>query len=292
MIIAYFGTLFQVPKNIWKGVDKMGRRAKGEGSLYKTIQKNKRPKFATGGECAICKECKDRTACNNRQGYVKCEKCKNCKDECLKYCDRFYCKEIWVGQATIKGKHTTLSSHSKQDKAKTKKEKIKNQKENGTFISKSIVTLYDLADEIVEDRYRRNQTGKNGYRTNKATLKRIGKSEYTHIPIQKITDEDTKKYLDELVVESDSLIKKDYGLINCAFNKAVPNIILKNPFEKEEFKRPRSRIPKKKVSAFTVAEQKKFIHTLKDEEVKHRYKWAWLLSLYTGMRIRRSFRIR
>ena len=70
----------------------MGRRAKGEGSLYKTIQKQKRPKFANNGECAICRECKDRTACNNRQGYEKCEKCKNCKEECLKYCDRFYCK--------------------------------------------------------------------------------------------------------------------------------------------------------------------------------------------------------
>ena len=270
----------------------MGRRAKGEGSLYKTIQKQKRPKFDSRGECSICRECKDRTACSNRQGYVKCDKCKNCKEECLKYCDRFYCKELWQGQATINGKHTTLSSHSKQDKAKSKKDKVKNQKENGTFISKSTVTLYDLADEIVEDRYKRNQTGKNGYRTNKATLKRIDKSWYVHIPIQKITDKDTKKYLDELVDESDSLIKKDYGLINCAFNKAVPNIILKNPFDKEEFKRPRSRIPKKKIRAFTVVEQKNFIHTLKDEEVQHRYKWAWLLSLYTGMRIRRGFRIR
>lgn len=267
----------------------MGKRANGEGSLYKTIQKQKRKNFNPKGECAICKNCTDRTACNNRQGFVKCEKCKNCKEECLNYCDRFYCKEIWVGQATIKGKHTTLSSHKKQDTAKNKKEKVKNQKENGTFITKSTVTLYDLADEIVEDRYKRNKTGKNGYRTNKATLKRINKSWYVHIPIQKITDDDTKKYLDELVNESESLIKKDYGLINCAFNKAVPNVILKNPFDKEEFARPRSRIPKKKIRAFTVAEQKNFIHTLKDVDVEHRYKWAWLLSLYTGMRIRRSF---
>lgn len=266
----------------------MGRRAKGEGSLYKTIQKNKRPKFDSRGECAICKNCKDRTACNNRQGYIKCEKCKKCKEECLKYCDRFYCKEIWQGQATINGKHTTLSYHRKQDKAKEKKEKVKNKKENGTFISKSTVTLYDLANEIVEDRFKRNQTRENAYKTNKDTLKRLNKSSYTHIAIQQITDEDTKKFLDKLVDESDSLIKKDYGLIKCAFNKAVPAIILKNPFDKEEFKKPRSRIAPKKISAFTVVEQKKFIHILKDEEVRHRYKWAWLLSLYTGMRIRRG----
>lgn len=263
----------------------MGKRAKGEGSLYKTIQKQKRKNFDERGECAICRNCTDRTACKNRQGHDKCEKCKNCKDECLKYCDRFYCKEIWVGQATIKGKHTTLSSHSTQSKAKDKKEKVKNQKENGTFISKTTVTLYDLCSEIVEDRYKRNKTGKSGYKTNKDTLKRLNKSWYVHIPIPKITDEDTKKFLDELVDESESLIKKDYGLVNCAFEKATPNIILKNPFDKEEFKKPRSRIATKKVRAFTVAEQKKFIHILKDEVVQHRYKWAWLLSLYTGMRI-------
>lgn len=263
----------------------MGRRAKGEGSLYKTIQKQKRPKFAATGECAICKNCTDRTACNNRQGYIKCEKCKNCKEECLKYCDRFYCKEIWQGQATINGRHTTLSSDYTQAKAKDKKEKVKNQKENGTYIEKSTVTLYDLCDKIVEDRFKRNQTGKNGYRTNKATLKRLNKSWFVHIPVQKLSDEDIKNFLDELVEESDSLIKKDYGLINRAFDKATPNIILKNPFDREEFKRPRSRKAKKKVRAFTVAEQKKFIHTLKDEEVEHRYKWAWLLSLYTGMRM-------
>lgn len=260
--------------------------------MYKTIQKQKRKCFNPKGECAICKNCTDRTACNNRQGFEKCDKCKNCKEECLIYCDRFYCKEIWIGQATVKGKHTTLSSHKKQEKAKSKKEKVKNQKENGTFISKTSATLYGLCSEIVEDRYKRNQTGKNGYRTNKATLKRLNKSWYVHIPIQKITNEDTKKFLDELVDESDSLIKKDYGLINSAFNKATPNIILKNPFDEEEFKRPRSRIAKKKVRAFTVEEQRKFIHTLYKEEVKHRYKWAWLLSLYTGMRIRRSSCIR
>lgn len=266
----------------------MGRRAKGEGSLYKTIQKQKRPKFATTGECAICKNCTDRTACNNRQGYEKCIKCKNCKEECLNYCDRFYCKEMWIGQATINGKHTTLSSHKKQEEAKNKKEKVKNKKENGTFISKSSVTLYDLCSEIVEDRYKRNQTGKSGYRTNKATLKRLNNSWFVHIPVQKLLDSDIKKYLDELVEESDSLIKKDYGLINRAFDRATPTIILKNPFDREEFSRPRSKKPKKKVRAFTVKEQQKFIHTLKDEEVQHRYKWAWFLSLYTGMRIRRG----
>lgn len=54
-------------------------RTNGEGSIYATIQKVKRKKFDTRGECAICKECTDRTLCNNRIGHIKCDKCKNCK---------------------------------------------------------------------------------------------------------------------------------------------------------------------------------------------------------------------
>lgn len=265
----------------------MGKRAKGEGTLYKTIQKQDRKNRRLQEECTICKNCKTREICDNRVGTKKCDKCRNCID-CLNYCDRFYCKEIWVGQATVQGKQKTLSSNKKQSEAKEKKEKAYNKIKTGTYKPKANATLYDLAYEIVEDRFKRNQTGKNGYKTNKSTLKRIAKSSFTHIPIQKITDNDIKEYLDNLTEESTSLIKKDYGLINRAFDKAVPNIIEKNPFDREEFKKPRSKKKTKKVSAFTVAEQKKFIHTLKDSTVKHRYKWAWLLSLYTGMRIRRG----
>lgn len=266
----------------------MGKRAKGEGTLYQTIQKQDRKKNRLLVECETCRNCTNRELCNNRIGTKKCDKCKKCK-ACLNYCDRFYCREIWVGQDTIQGKQKTLSSNEKQSKAREKKENVHNKIKNGTYKPKHNATLYDLAYEIVEDRYKRNQTGKNGYRTNKATLKRIGKSDFTHTPIQKITDNDIKEYLDKLTEESNSLIKKDYGLINCAFDKAVPIIIEKNPFDREEFKKPRSKKKTKKVSAFTVAEQKKFIHTLKDTVVKHRYKWAWLLSLYTGMRIGEVF---
>lgn len=266
----------------------MGKRAKGEGTLYQTIQKQDRKKNRLPIECETCRNCNNRELCDNRIGTKKCEKCKNCT-ECLNYCDRFYCKEIWVGQATIQGKQKTLSSNEKQSEAREKKEKVHNKIKNGTYKPKNDITLYDLAFEIVEDRYKRNQTGRNGYRTNKATLKRIDKSDFTHIPIQKITDNDIKEYLDNLTEESNSLIKKDYGLINRAFDRAVPTIIEKNPFDREEFKKPRSKKKTKKVSAFTVAEQKKFIHTLKDTVVKHKYKWAWLLSLYTGMRIGEVF---
>ena len=262
----------------------MGKRANGEGSLYKTIQKQDRKEHRLLEECNICRNCKTRELCNNRVGTQKCKKCKECK-ECLNYCDRFYCKEIWIGQATVQGKQKTLSSNQKQHKAKEKKDKILKKLENGTYKSNSNVTLYDLASEIIEDRYSRNKTGQNAYNTNKCTLKRIGKSDFTHIPISKLTDNNIKTYLDNLTEESSSLIKKDYGLINSAFDRAVPSIIPKNPFDREEFKIPRSKKKTKTVIAFTISEQRKFINVLKDEPVEHRYKWAWLLSLYTGMRI-------
>ena len=61
-------------------------RANGEGTIYETIQKIKR-KFNNTKMCKICSECKDRSYCNNRTGYVKCDKCINCTS---KDCDRFY----------------------------------------------------------------------------------------------------------------------------------------------------------------------------------------------------------
>ena len=134
----------------------MGKRANGEGSLYQTIQKQDRKEHRLLEECNICRNCKTRELCNNRVGTQKCKKCKECK-ECLKYCDRFYCKEIWVGQATVQGRQKTLSGNQKQHKAREKKDKILNKLENGTYKPNSNVTLYDLASEIIEDRYSRNK---------------------------------------------------------------------------------------------------------------------------------------
>ena len=55
------------------------RRANGEGSIYDTIQKIKRAK-KLNHECNICKNCTDRSLCNNRAGTNKCQKCIECTE--------------------------------------------------------------------------------------------------------------------------------------------------------------------------------------------------------------------
>ncbi len=80
----------------------MKRRANGEGTLYQTTQKQKRPKTKkVMPECENCKNCKDRTICNNREDCNKCDICKNCT-KYNDYCDKFYFYSHWVGQCSTK----------------------------------------------------------------------------------------------------------------------------------------------------------------------------------------------
>ena len=44
---------------------KLGRNGNGEGSVYNTIQKEKK-KFDNSKMCPICAECTDRSFCSNR----------------------------------------------------------------------------------------------------------------------------------------------------------------------------------------------------------------------------------
>lgn len=74
-------------------------------------------------------------------------------------------------------------------------------------------------------------------------------------------------------------------MLNFAFKEAIVNgDITKNPLDnKQRFKKPISNKPSKKVEAFTLSEQKKFLLAImSDKEAK--YKTQMLLELYTGMR--------
>ena len=97
------------------------RNTNGEGSIYDTIEKHKRKKFLKE-ECSICKNCKNKC---NRSAFEKCEKCENCKEECLKYCDRFYCYKKSYAQITINGKQTTVGNANKKREAVEKRSRGK-----------------------------------------------------------------------------------------------------------------------------------------------------------------------
>lgn len=261
-----------------------GRRANGEGTVYEFIQKVKKNNDKLE-MCDTCKNCNNKELCNNREDCkILCDKCKNCKD-CLKYCDRYYIYERNVSQATKKdGSRTTPQyAKKKKDAAKNNLETINKINEN-LLVDKSEITLYEIAESIVEDRHNKNITNDNSYIANLAKLKRLNKHAFMHKPAQEVIDKDLHDFLNYMTTYSDSVIGKDYGLLNATFIKAVrKKILLLNPLDdKDEFRKPRSKVKFEKVHAFTISEQQKFNTVIKKENNK--YKYGWLLMLNLGLR--------
>ncbi len=52
----------------------------------------------------------------------------------------------------------------------------------------------------------------------------------------------------------------------------------------DQIKTPKSKTPTKKVTALTIAEQKRFLDVLHNEEENHKYRYIFELMLCTGMR--------
>ena len=262
-----------------------GRRGNGEGTIYDFIQKVKKNN-SNLEICNTCKDCTNKELCNNREDCkTLCDKCKNCRN-CLKYCDRYYIYERSVSQATKKDGTRTSPQY-----AKKKKDAVKNNLDtinkinDNSLIDKSKITLYEIAKSIVEDRHNKNITIDNSYNTNLAKLNRLNQHAFMHKSAQEITDKDLHNYLNYMTMYSDSVIGKDYGLLNASFIKAVRKKVLSiNPLDdKDEFRKPKSKIKAKKVRAFTILEHQKFISTLKRLD-NNKYKYGWLLMSVLGLR--------
>ena len=262
-----------------------GRRANGEGSVYEFIQKIKKDNTNLT-ICETCKNCSNHDLCNNREDCKRlCEKCKNCTD-CLKYCDRYYIYERNVSQATKKDGTRTSPQYAKKkkDAAKNNLETL-NKINDNTIVDKSRITLYEIAKSIVEDRHSKNITNDNSYIANLAKLNRLDKHDFMHKPAQQVTDKDIHDFLNYMTMYSDSVIGKDYGLLNATFIKAVrKKVLYLNPLDdKDEFRKPKSKIKNEKVRAFTISEQQNFTIAIK-KEINSKYKYGWLLMLILGLR--------
>lgn len=119
------------------------------------------------------------------------------------------------------------------------------------------------------------------------TYKQICNHYMADMEIQKITEHDVKDFLIYITKYSNSVIGKIYGVVNNTFKRAVRKNIIKYNFldDKIEFYKPISDHKDKKVRGFTVDEQKKFIESIMDKDNKFKYKYQFLLSLFSGMRI-------
>lgn len=261
-----------------------GRRSNGEGSVYEFIQKVKKDNKNLN-ICETCKNCNNKELCNNREDCKKsCDKCKKCT-KCLNYCDRYYIYKRSVSQATKKDGTRTSPQYAKKkkDAAKNNLDTL-NKINDNTIVDKSQTTLYEIAESIVEDRHNKNITNDNSYIANQAKLKRLDKHSFMHKPAQQVTDKDLHNFLNYMTMYSDSVISKDYGLLNATFIKAVrKKVLYLNPLDdKDEFRKPKSKIRNEKVRAFTISQQQAFTIAIKRN--KNKYKYGWLLMLTLGLR--------
>lgn len=158
---------------------------------------------------------------------------------------------------------------------------VKNSLNNGTYIEKNYITVYELGKQINENKFKRNKITSSTYYRNIQTLKVIENSILKNLQIQKASSSHIQKFMDELIQYSNSTIEKISILVSEIFREALKkDYILKNPMINVE--KPKSEKLDEKVEAFSIEEQQTF---LKNLEYECKYKDIFTIAIYTGMRI-------
>ena len=243
--------------------------------------------------CPTCKKCKDRKICSNRKKLSKCSICKNCKN--ADQCDIFYittCSKaiLNLGRSPQTGKEIKKSFTGKtEDEALYKLYQFKDEvKKNGlprNIIQKSVVTIYSLGCQMEEIKKSRGKIGTNAYRTNMSTLKRIAEYDFANIPIEKVKKEQIEDFLEDERDKSNSIIKKDYGMLARIFDYAEESDYIKKNFFRgfNKIEKTQSKIATKQVTPMTFEEERRFKEYLANDT--HPYKNLVIIELFTGMRL-------
>ena len=243
--------------------------------------------------CPTCKKCKDRKICSNRKKLSKCPICKNCKN--AEQCDIFYittCSKaiLNLGRSPQTGKEIKKSFTGKtEDEALYKLYQFKDEvKKNGlpkNIIQKSVVTIYSLGLQMEDIKKSRGKIGTNAYRTNMSTLKRIAEYDFANIPIEKVKKEQIEDFLEDERNKSNSIIKKDYGMLARIYDYAEENDYIKKNFFRgfNKIEKTQSKIATKQVTPMTFEEEKRFKEYLANDT--HPYKNLVIIELFTGMRL-------
>lgn len=155
------------------------------------------------------------------------------------------------------------------------------------YVDKSKVIFKDIANDFIDMGYKLNKLSTSSYTRKVGTYNQICGHYMADMEIQKITERDVKDFLVYITKYSNSVIGKIYGLVNNTFKIAVRRKIITENFldNKMEFCKPISQHRDKKVRGFTLEEQKRFITAVMDPDNKFRYKYQFLLELFTGMRM-------
>lgn len=201
-------------------------------------------------------------------------------------------KTYWIAEYTIemydkngKRKRKTISGKTRQE-VKLKLEKVITELNTNSYVDKSKITFKTIAKEYIDTEYLMNKLKPSSYKRKLLTLNEISKHYIADMELQKITEKDLKDFFIYITKYSNSVIAKIYGIVNQTFKIAVRKNILRYNFldDQIEFSIPHSNIKDKQIKAFTIEEQQQFVKALK-EDTKYRYKYQFLIALFTGMRM-------
>lgn len=201
-------------------------------------------------------------------------------------------KGLWCGQLSVRdettGKLKRKVVYGKTQKiVREKLDKLKEQKNSGVNLIEKSQTIQEILTQAINYQHATNELSDVSYHRKKETLKVVERYYFaTNKTIDKVTSSDISDFLIGITDYSNSVISKVYGLLNFAFKQAVfRGYINYNPLDnKQQFKRPQSKKQNKKISAFTISEQKNFVSALMNDS-RVRYKEQMLISLYTGARM-------
>lgn len=197
-------------------------------------------------------------------------------------------KQRWYGVVTVGFDYNDKPIRKKvSDKDLTclqkKFDELKTQIRKGIFTEKSNNTLEDIMLFQLERDKSLNVINDNSYISRLNIIKVIQAAPISKIPVQSIDEAVLLVFFNSVTRYSQSYIKKIYRCINAALKYAQSkDIIYKNPLE--QIQTPKSKKETKKISAFTVEEQKHFNSILHNEEKNNKYRYIFELMLHTGMR--------
>lgn len=234
-------------------------RANGEGTVYETIQKIKK-KFDNTKMCKICSECKDRSYCNNRTGYIKCDKCLNCTS---KDCDRFYIyKKSFAQISTAEGRKTVGIGKNKKE-ASNKKTLEEEKLEKKKNIKEGNCSLADTMKKNNNEKHELTLITDNTYLRNKETIKCIEKHPYCYKTMLDLTEDNIKELMSFFVSinTSQSQLEKIYDQISGAFKYCKLDTI--SNIKRTTFV---SNKDIKEITAFTVEEERKLLEYINKNE--------------------------
>lgn len=172
-----------------------------------------------------------------------------------------------------------------QEEANSYLQSIMYKNNNNTYIEKHGITLKDLMNTILQNKYDTNRISEAQYERVKRTQKGIFKNDIVNKDIADIKAEELQKLVNEYKELSDSSIKKIFEQLNQAYRYANDRGYLEiNPMA--QVLRPKSNKQEKLVRAMTLDEENLFVNYLLSKTIKEcPYKNEYLIQLFMGLRI-------